>query len=109
MAYSAKDGSQYTNRIGAVRRDASLDNAKASARQPSGQSSQQGGQSQGGIEDDPEAMQAVDLLKQKGYTAEDVARAMDDDGGESDDSQSGQGGSASMSSSGAGSFQIPGM
>lgn len=28
------------------------------------------------IEQDPEAMQCVDLLKQKGYTADDVERAM---------------------------------
>lgn len=34
------------------------------------------------IEDNPDAMQMVDQLKQMGYTADDVAQAMNDDGGQ---------------------------
>ena len=53
------------------------------------------------IEQDREAMKLVDQLKQMGYSGDDVAQAMDQDGGPSQD----QGQAATQ----AAPMQIPGM
>lgn len=87
MAFKAKDGSDHTNMMTVNKRNASLaaqGGDKAPADAPPVDQSQggddQGGQSQSGpIESNPDAMSAIDQLKQMGYTADDVAQAMQDD------------------------------
>jgi Holliday junction resolvasome RuvABC DNA-binding subunit len=59
------------------------------------------------ITDDPQAMQLVDQLVQMGYTPDDVAQAMEQDGQSTPDTdQSVSGGKPSTA---AASLQIPGM
>lgn len=96
MPYSSQDGQQFTNRMAANSRNASLKGGMKADPAPAQQSDQP--QS---IEDDPKAMQLVDELKNMGYTADDVAKAMGDDG-----QQDQQQGSAATS---AAPMQIPGM
>jgi len=76
MAFPAKDGKKYTN----------ADTARSHGgimKEPAPQPEQQGPPP---IESDPEAMQCVQILQQKGYTADDVEQAM----GQSEQSESGQ-------------------
>jgi hypothetical protein len=56
----------------------------------------------GGIKDDPEAMQAIDLLKSKGYSPEDVADCMRDESYDDDQSRGAEATKAAP-------LQIPGM
>jgi hypothetical protein len=71
---------------------------------------QDGGQND--IEQDPAAMKCIDLLVQKGYTADEVAQAMDDlsggDQDQGDDDGSMDDGSQSPGGQSA-PLQIPGM
>lgn len=73
MAFVAKDGSKHTNidssKRASAKHMASMP-APASAPSPDGQ----GGPPP--ITSDPEAMQCVQMLQQKGYTADDVELAM---------------------------------
>jgi hypothetical protein len=73
MAFPSKDGGKHTNLDSAKRAD-----AQHMAKQPQAAPSDPN-QAQGGpppIEQDPEAMQCVQILQQKGYTADDVEKAM---------------------------------
>lgn len=83
MRFAAKDGSMHASQKAAY--DAGSQ-SKAPGKEPAGDptdyaTTDDGSQDQQSIEDNPQAMQMVDDLKQMGYTAEDVARAMDADGG----------------------------
>ena len=75
MAFRAKDGSDHTNLDSAKRAD-----AKHAARAPQPAAAEPDGDEAAygppPIEQDPEAMQAVQVLQQKGYTPEEVAQAM---------------------------------
>ena len=68
MAFPAKDGTKFTNKSSQQSHDAM--NSAPPAADPG-----QGGPPP--IESDPEAMQCVQLLAQKGYTGEEVAQAVD--------------------------------
>ncbi len=71
MAFPAKDGTKFTNKSSQQSHDA-MSSAPPPAADP--------GADAGGpppIESDPEAMQCVQLLAQKGYTGEEVAQAVD--------------------------------
>lgn len=94
MRTKADDGSMHSSQMAA-----SQHNMKPAKAMPSdgGDDQQQGDD----IESDPEAMQAIDMLKQKGYTPDQVAQAMTDDGGD----QMQGGGEATA----AAPMQIPGM
>ena len=67
MAFPAKDGTKFTNKSSQQSHDAM--NSAPPAADPG-----QGGPPP--IESDPEAMQCVQILQQKGYTADDVEQAM---------------------------------
>lgn len=86
MRFPAKDGSMH----GSQKQAFDAGNKPAAAPDASQQQPPQ-------ITDDPQAMQLVDQLKQMGYTGDDVAQAMDQDGGQD---QSGQASAAPL--------QIPG-
>jgi hypothetical protein len=101
MAKLAKDGTPFTNQMGVNSRNASL----AAKPQPSAAPSDPGTDAQGQpppIQDDPEAMQCIETLKSKGYTADDVEQAM---GGGDDPSQ----GQSAQGAPPAASLNIPGM
>jgi len=66
MAFAAKDGSKHTN-IDSMKRADAKQTAQAPVAQPEAAPS---------IEQDPEAMQCVQILQQKGYTPDDIERAM---------------------------------
>ncbi len=81
MAWKANDGSEYTNRIGMVQRNASLDakgmRLKApKPEKPMAEPGSEGGTSTGGIEQDEHAMRLVNQLADMGYSADDVVQAM---------------------------------
>jgi hypothetical protein len=76
MQFPAKDGSMHP----------SQKQAFDAGSKPAAASSDDGSQPQP-ITDNPEAMQCIDKLQQMGYTADDVAQAMDADSGQD---QSGQ-------------------
>lgn len=82
MAFTAKDGSRHTNFDSAKRADAKHSMASMPAQQPASPDAQGGPPP---IESDPEAMQCIETLKQKGYTADDVEMAMGQ--GESQEAQ----------------------
>ena len=67
MAFPAKDGTKFSNKDSQRTHD-----AMTSAKAPKAEE-QQGPPP---IESDPEAMQCVQILQQKGYTADDVEQAM---------------------------------
>lgn len=99
MAFKAKDGSEHTNMMTANRANARFDARPKGA--PVSDPGSDSGQPKS-IEDDPEAMQAIDVLKQKGYTADDVAQAM---GGDDQSALMDSGSEATQ----AAPLQIPGM
>lgn len=73
MAYVASDGTKHTNRD-----TMKTANFRTAAKAPAAPPADDGGD-QGGappIQSDPEAMQCVQILQQKGYTAQDVEEAM---------------------------------
>ncbi len=73
MAFKANDGSQHTNYSSYKSANAKM------ASMPTKAPAAAAPDDQGGpppIESDPEAMQCVETLKQKGYTADDVEMAM---------------------------------
>ena len=67
MAFEGKGGKKFTNA------DSMRSHNAMTSAPPSAPPEQQGPPP---IESDPEAMQCVDILKQKGYTADDVEQAM---------------------------------
>ncbi len=76
MAFAAKDGKKFSNKDTQRTHD-----AMTSAPPPPDPGAQAGPPP---IQSDPEAMQCVQILQQKGYTADDVEQAMgggDDQGG----------------------------
>lgn len=88
MRFAAKDGSMHSSQKQAFDAGSPAPDAPADP-------------NQGGappIQDNPEAMQMVDQLKQMGYTADDVAQAMDADGGQAQ----------AAPAAGAAPLQIPG-
>lgn len=109
MAFKAKDGSEHTNMMTVNKRNASLaakgpSSAPPSSPDDSSQAPDDGSQQQvdpGPIEQNSDAMQLVDHLKSMGYTADDVAQAMNDD--QSQAAPSGQ------QATSAAPMQIPGM
>jgi hypothetical protein len=106
MARKANDGTEYTNQMSVNRHNARMD-AKSPKAAPTPAADPQSAQDGGGggdIMSDPEAMQAIDLLKQKGYTAQDVEKAMDDGSGDSQAADD-QGQSSAQSAP----LQIPGL
>ena len=68
MAFAAKDGKKFSNKDTQRTHD-----AMTSAPPAADPGAQQGPPP---IESDPEAMQCVQILQQKGYTADDVEQAM---------------------------------
>ena len=94
MRTKADDGSMHPSQMAASQHNMKPKAAPAA----DGDDQQQGGD----IESDPEAMQAIDMLKQKGYTPDEVAQAMQDDQGQPD---AGGGPQATA----AAPMQIPGM
>jgi hypothetical protein len=68
MAFPAKDGTKFTNKSSQQSHDA------MNSAPPADPGADQGPPP---IESDPEAMQCVQLLAQKGYTGEEVAQAVD--------------------------------
>lgn len=77
MAFEARDGRQFSmsSRMRAHDRGMSDPQEKTQVLDQPDQGSEDQDQAPQ-IENDPEAMQCVDILKQKGYTADDVERAM---------------------------------
>jgi len=73
MAFSAKDGKNYTNADTARSHGGIMQAQAPPAAEPDVNEAQQGPPP---IESDPEAMQCVQILQQKGYTADDVEQAM---------------------------------
>jgi hypothetical protein len=69
MQFSAPDGSKHTSQMAAYQSSQKPPASSDMADKPS-------------IQDDPEAMKLVDQLKQMGFSADDVAQAMDDGGGQ---------------------------
>ena len=74
MQFKAKDGSMHGSQMKAF--DAGSKPPAAAPADPTADPTQDAAAPKS-IQDDPEAMQAVDVLKQKGYTPEDVEQAMD--------------------------------
>jgi hypothetical protein len=73
MAFTAKDGSKHTNMDTMKRADFRTASKAPAAPAPADDGSQGGAPP---IQSDPEAMQCVQILQQKGYTAQDVEAAM---------------------------------
>jgi hypothetical protein len=69
MQFPGKDGKSYPSQM----------QASQSAPKPASTDSAQ--ESKPSIQDNPQAMKCVDELKSLGYTADDVAQAMDDGAG----------------------------
>lgn len=79
MRFAAKDGSMHSSQKQAF--DSGSKAAPAQSAAPDDT------QQPPPITDDPQAMQLVDQLKQMGYTGDDVAQAMDQDGGQDQSQQ----------------------
>jgi hypothetical protein len=76
MAYKATDGSGYTNRSGMLKQNSKLAAAKpmGAVLPAAGAEGDQDADNQD-ITQDPEAMQALDYLAQKGYSIEQITEA----------------------------------
>lgn len=99
MAYTSKDGSEFSNADGMRHQNRRIDagtvplTPNKSAKVPMGGDSSQDqdqdqDQGQGDITHDPKAMNLVGKLSAMGYTADDVSQAMEDED-QDQDSQSG--------------------
>ena len=101
MQFNAKDGSKHSSQMKAF--DASKAPA-APATTPADPSADPTMDAPKSIQDDPQAMQLVDQLKQMGFTGDDVAQAMDGMGDQQ--ASTAPGGQAATA---AAPLQIPGM
>jgi hypothetical protein len=72
MQFRSSTGSKHTSQLGAY---------QASQKPPAPAAGGDASADKPSIQDNPEAMQCIDQLKQMGYTAEDVSQAMDEGGG----------------------------
>ena len=99
MQFNAKDGSKHSSQMKAF--DASQKPAAPAGPDAGADPTQAQPKS---IQDDPQAMQLVDQLKQMGFTGDDVAQAMDGMGDQR--ASTAPGGQAATA---AAPLQIPGM
>lgn len=74
MAFTAKDGSKHTNRDTMRTADFRTAAKTPAPASPAPTPAEDTGSAP--IQSDPEAMQCVQILQQKGYTAQDVEQAM---------------------------------
>lgn len=108
MAFQAKDGTPFTNRMGATHHDYRLDAGTVKPNKPGlkslgstdGQTDEDNQPKD--INSDPKALKAIATLKALGYSAEDVVSAMNEP--DEDESQS-----SSLQNTGAAKMSIPGL